>query len=86
METPVQVTLYHLPGCNRSEALKTFIEEQGVCFQVINVLTSPRAISQLPIGVHTPFPSVRVGERTILSATPHKVEAALRRAVVRRSP
>lgn len=82
METPVQVTLYHLPGCNRSEALKAFIEEQGVSLQVVNVLTRPRAMFPLPTGVHAPLPSVKVGKRTILSATPRKVEAALRQAAL----
>lgn len=82
METPAQVTLYHLPGCTRSEAVKEFIQQQGVCLQIVNILTHPRALSTLPNGVHAPFPSVRVGERTILSATPRQVEAALRQAAL----
>jgi glutaredoxin len=83
METTVQVTLYHLPGCTRSEAVKAFIEEQGVCFQIVNVLTDPRAMTTTPSGARAPFPSVRVGARTILSATPDQVREALRQASIR---
>lgn len=78
----MQVTLYHLPGCTRSEAVKAFIEEQGLCLQIVNVLTHPRVLSGLPNGVHTPFPSVRVGKNTILNATPQQVATALREASV----
>jgi glutaredoxin len=77
MEPSVQVTIYHLPGCARSEAIRMLLERSNVACETINVLTRPSVMNGLPMSVNTPFPTVRIGSRTLLNATPHRVTAIL---------
>ena len=86
MEPPVQVTIYHLPGCSRSEAIRAQVEASGVPCETINVLTRPAIMQGLPMSVTTPFPTVRIGGHTLLSATPRRVAAVLKKLRARRRP
>lgn len=80
MDSSPQVLVYHLPGCQRCREIVRWLEAEQIPFRMVNVLTNPKTPLEIPDGVNTPYPGVRIGERTLLNPTPAQLRIALRRA------
>ncbi|MBE7500791.1 MAG: hypothetical protein HS113_10885 [Verrucomicrobiales bacterium] len=75
-----RVTLYGLPGCYFTRRVRDWLTQHHVPFREVNLLTHPKVLAGLMLGLRRMLPLVSVDDHLLEGWPPQQLAACLRRA------